>query len=257
MRRTFLFLAVLFSALSLTAQISTPNTSCKNQDNLTTPFQPTWSHIVASGQNFLLVSCQADSGTLANRSVSTMTYNGTTMTKIASSVIDATPNRSEVWYLNSPTVGTANIVATFGGGAGGITCEAWSMPGVDVSTGTSAIDSVTTTNVATTPVNATTTTVANNAWLFSGILVNSSALGGTGHIDPNSTPNQTRSCDIVDTTDGITAAGGYRGPITPAGSATESWTAAGSTANTVMSLVSIKPAAAGAAANPKKPLIIQ
>jgi hypothetical protein len=238
------------------AQIGTPNTSCNNQDNLTTPFQSSWSHIVASGQNLLLVSCQADSATLANRSVSGLTYNGSSFTQIAGATKDNSPNRSEAWYLNNPTVGTNNIIVTYGGAAGGITCQAWSMSGVDVSTGTSAIDNSTSVQTNTATTSATMTTVNNGAWLFSGILVNSSAIGGTGHIEANSTPTQTRSCDKVDTIDGITAAGGYRGPIASAGSVTESWLATSSTANTVMSLISIKPSVSTPTSNPKKPIII-
>jgi hypothetical protein len=73
----------------------------------------TWSHTTGVGLNrILLVSVSTHSG----RTVSSITYGGTALTKIGSSISSSGPHPStEMWYLKSPIVGAANIVVTLSG----------------------------------------------------------------------------------------------------------------------------------------------
>lgn len=67
----------------------------------------TFSHTVSSGNNRLLLV-----GVSAEVSVSTITFNGTSLTKLDDNDFG---NYNSVWYLIAPTVTTANVVVTFAG----------------------------------------------------------------------------------------------------------------------------------------------
>jgi hypothetical protein len=191
-------------------------------------------NVVSASNGIVLVNIVSDSATLANRTVTTVSYNGTTLTNLASATIDATPNRSEVWYLLNTTVtGSHTVSVTMGGPAGGVGVGAISFTGVDQ---VSPIDASSTASGLGNPTGSI-TTVADNAFLVEGCLINTSSATSLG---PNS--GQTQKWNILDTSDGIQLAGGYKGPISPAAPVSESWAAPASSANYVYSLVSLKPA---------------
>ncbi len=110
------------NVLAITANGTASSTQTTNATSLT------WSHTVASGTDRLLVVELAIDGLGAG--VSSVTYGGVAMTQIGR----GTGNHAvEIWGLVNPTVGTANIVVSFGGttaAAGGAT----SFNGVNQST---------------------------------------------------------------------------------------------------------------------------
>jgi Immunoglobulin domain len=73
----------------------------------------TWLHTVGTGANGLLV---VSVSTHSGRAVSSVTYGGMALTKMGS-VINAagTHVSAEMWFLNSPPPGAANIVVTLSG----------------------------------------------------------------------------------------------------------------------------------------------
>jgi hypothetical protein len=197
--------------------------------------------VVSATNGIVVVNVVLDDPTLADRTVSSVTYNGTNLTNIAGATIDSTPNRSEMWYLLNTTVtGSHNVIVTMGGTCNGIGCGAMSFTGVDQ---VSPIDASTSATGTGSPSKAI-VTVADNAFIAEGCLINT----GSASLAVNS--SQTQKWNVLDSVDGIQFAGGYRGPMTPAGSYTESWNAGVSSANYVYSLISLKPSGA-AAATPK------
>jgi hypothetical protein len=195
--------------------------------------------VVSATNGIIVVNVVVDDPTLGDRTVSSVTWNGTNLTNIAGATVDSSPNRSEMWYLLNTTVtGSQNVVVTMGGTCGGIGCGAMSFTGVDQA---SPIDASTAQSGTGSPSKAI-TTVADNAFIAEGCLINTSAAS----LAVNS--SQTQKWNVTDLTDGIQFAGGYRGPMSPATSYTESWNAGASSANYVYSLISLKPASAAAAA---------
>ena len=86
---------------------SVVGTSCVTANGVSTK---TWSHTVPSGNNRILIvglSLRDKS-----RTVTSITYGGTALTKIGSSNVRM---GVELWRLVAPTVGTANIVANWSG----------------------------------------------------------------------------------------------------------------------------------------------
>jgi hypothetical protein len=189
--------------------------------------------IVSANKGIIVANITADSGTLANRTVSTVKLDGTTaFTNVAACTVDSSPNRSEMWrLLNTTTTGTHTVDITMGGTPGGIVGGAVSLTGVDQTT---PVDACTSQSGTGSPSKAI-TTVADNAWIVEGTLINTSSAS----LAVNS--GQTQRWNKLDSTDGIQAAGSTKGPITPAGSTTESWNAGVSTSNYVYSLMSLTP----------------
>jgi hypothetical protein len=92
--------------------------------------------IVSANKGIIVANITADSGTLANRTVSTVKLDGTTaFTNVAACTVDSSPNRSEMWrLLNTTTTGTHTVDITMGGTPGGIVGGAVSLTGVDQTT---------------------------------------------------------------------------------------------------------------------------
>jgi hypothetical protein len=193
-------------------------------------------NVVSAANGIIVVNVVVDDPTLGDRTVSSVTWNSRSLTNIAGATVDSSPNRSEIWYLlNTTDTGSHNVVVTMGGTCGGIGAGAMSFTGVDQG---SPIDASTAQSGTGSPSKAI-TTVADNAFIAEGCLINTSSAS----LAVNS--GQTQKWNVLDTTDGIQFAGGYKGPITPAGSNTESWNAGVSSANYVYSLISLTPASAG------------
>jgi hypothetical protein len=100
---------------------TTPVTSAVTSWNVTTASgagtnSATWSHTIASGGggNRLLVVCVS---VRALHSVQSITYSGVPLTNLTSVFVGSGGNvpRSEIWYLISPPLGTANIITTLTG----------------------------------------------------------------------------------------------------------------------------------------------
>jgi hypothetical protein len=73
-------------------------------------------NVVSATNGIIVVNVVSDSATLANRTVSSVTWNAVNLTNIAGATVDSSPNRSEIWYLlNTATTGSHNVVVTMGG----------------------------------------------------------------------------------------------------------------------------------------------
>lgn len=105
-------------------------TSCVTASATTTQ---TWAHTVPSGNNRVLVV--GISLRTLTRTVTSLTYGGTALTKIGSSNIRM---GVELWRLVGPAVGTANIVATWSGSSD-LVGWSGSFTNVDQTTPTGAI----------------------------------------------------------------------------------------------------------------------
>jgi len=126
---------VLFSGSSASAAITANGTISSAQTLNATSL--TWSHTVAAGTNRVLFVELAIDGLGAN--VTGVTYGGVALTQVGR----GTGNHAiEIWRLINPTVGTANVVASFSGStpaAGGAT----TFNGVHQTTPTGAFVSAT------------------------------------------------------------------------------------------------------------------
>jgi hypothetical protein len=234
--KRLIFFAVLLTAQCFGAIAFDATGSCNTDASATCSISIT---IVSANKGIIVANITSDSGTLANRTVSTVKLDGTTaFTNVAACTVDSSPNRSEMWrLLNTTVTGTHTVDITMGGTPGGIVGGAVSLTGVDQA---SPVDACTSQSGTGSPSKAI-VTVADNAWIIEGTLINTSAAS----LAVNS--GQTQRWNKLDTTDGIQAAGSTKGPITPAGSTTESWNAGASSANYVYSLMSVKPDTGAAA----------
>jgi hypothetical protein len=90
----------------------------------------TFSHTVGSGSNTILIVEIADRNASA---VSSVTYGGVALTQLASEQGVASTTQVDIWYLKSPTAGTANVVVTLGA-SHEFVAGATSFFGVDLTT---------------------------------------------------------------------------------------------------------------------------
>lgn len=104
----------------------------------------TWSHTVGSGSDRLLLVGISMSQNSGATTVSTVTFNGQSLTRVASAT-DAGNIRAELWRLVAPPITTANVVVSLSANERPI-CGATSWTGVDQTTplGTAATASGTT-----------------------------------------------------------------------------------------------------------------
>lgn len=219
-------MAIAFDNVSQTASTGLDNVS-----------SATISHTLTSNSNgILLVGAMADSSTLANRTVSSITYNGINCTNIAGATADTgVTNRGEVWYILTPGIATGahNIVVTWGGTCGGVIVFGLSLTGCDQTTIPDASANQTGTGST---ITKSITTVADNAWILEWFLTNTSA----DNLAVNS-GQTTRGTRVDDSTDSIMGHCSTKGPISPAAATSESWTRTSTTVQCVYSLVSVKP----------------
>ena len=169
-----------------------------------------------TGSNLILaVGVAITDATLADRTVSGITYNAVALTKIRSDDDTTAPaGRSEMWYLVNPATGANNVVVTMGGtntvlAAGAISLTGAAQTGQpDANNGAVGANNTPTVNV---------TTVADNSWVVDVIRVVTPTVSTAG-------AGQTERWEQNASDDDNHAAGSTEGPKTPAGSVTMSWT---------------------------------
>lgn len=115
----------------------------------------TWAHTCGASANKLVVTVGAGSSALADRTVSTVTYNGVALTPIGFSD-SGSFERSEIWRLNNPPTGSAfNIVVTMTGvGANQLAAGAKSYIDAAAAEGAPSSNNGTTANPAVTVVDS-------------------------------------------------------------------------------------------------------
>ena len=122
----------------------------------------TWSHTIGAGANRYLYVAITTNAAITS-SVTGVTYDGTAMTKL-SDVLDSTSagkNRDlSVWGLVAPTVGTANVVATFAASYSAVSAVSVGLINVNQSTPTGTIE---TANGGSPGAQSLSTTTAGNA----------------------------------------------------------------------------------------------
>jgi hypothetical protein len=180
--------------------------------------------------SILVVGCSNYDGTLNNRTISGITFNGDALTKLRADEIEgAGGQRTELWYLVNPDSGTHALIITCADGSGAyVDTGAISFSGVDQSTPFEDNQTNTDTGVASITLNQTVTT--SNAWIIDVCECASGPQSPGG--------SQTRRWDQS----GSTSSGSTYGPLTPAGGFATSYSVAG-TDNFVISGGVLKPAA--------------
>jgi hypothetical protein len=198
---------------------------------------------VGSGlaNSVLAVANQARGASVDSDLTITSVKDGSTNFTNATSTLGAdTPTtgslRTELWYLLNPSIGSRTITITFTGTVNYATAYCVSLSGVNQIT---PVDATAGTGDAasahTSPVTQNITTAADNSWIIDSIY---HKIGTT--LTPGS--GQTRiSTELFPNGGGDTSDASYKGPITPAGSTSTSWTYSGADGYTISS-ASFKPA---------------
>ena len=123
----------LFAARSATAAVTLDNSATAVSPNQVSSL--TWSHTVGAGTNRILVV--GNSFRDGNVSASTVTYGGTALILGTAQNSGGNQNRTEMWYLFAPTVGTANVVISMSASKA-VTAASLSYVGVKQTVGTFA-----------------------------------------------------------------------------------------------------------------------
>lgn len=190
----------------------------------------TVSHVVSGSNTLLLVLVEWYNSTSVT--ISGVTYAGTSMTQLRTDTVTVTGSTTlttAIYYLVAPTSGTNNIVASFSSLVSA-QLAGLSLTGVDQS---SPIDAHNGTTGSTSSLSISVTSVADNAW--------GASIGGD---QPGRTLTTGSSqTEIFNGSSGNSvAAAGYKGPFSPAGSQTFSYSANASGVWAI-SAVTIAPAA--------------
>jgi len=171
-----------------------------------------WSHTCTGTNLVLIVGVGMEDLTDADRVISSITYNGVSLTKIRSD--DDTTNNitTDLWYLINPTTGANTILVTMNAGTISTTLGgAVSFSGADQ---TSPIEANTGTTGTADPATLSVTTITDNAWVLATIFsstLNTMTVTGV----------QTSRWNVD--TGLFLAGGGTFGPQSPAGSVSMSW----------------------------------
>lgn len=195
-----------------------------------------WNHTVGTGANaILVVGVGARDATLGDRTVSDITYNSVSLTKLVPATVDAPGSvmQSTLWYLVNPSTGVNSIAVTMGGtidvaafgGAGSFFGVNQTTP-VNTSTSSSGIDIDATVNI---------TPTVNNSWTVDYIYDRDDTGMTVGS-------NQTQMFNTNFTAGGVTDNAGMsrRGPINPAALVTDHWTTSNSE-DYVISVLALNP----------------
>lgn len=181
-----------------------------------------WSHTTTGVNRGLVVNVSL----FLTGSVTSITYNSVNLQFIRQDTIGV--YRNEIWVLYNPTVGTNTIAVTLNTSLTSI-AGADSYTGVDtdmveVNTGTTG------SGISTPSLNVT--TASDQAWVIDGLTTSNAAMSVAGGQTQRN--NQTGALG--------TGAIGDKGPITPTGSTTMSWSAVGVTDSWALGAIALNPA---------------
>jgi hypothetical protein len=198
-----------------------------------------WSHTCTGSDLVLIVGVGVSDLTGTDRVISSVTYNGTSMTQIENSDGGADNNASWLFYLFNPSTGANTVQVNFNAGTltntvGG----AVSLTGVD-NTGIDAHTNQHTTNADS--ITTSVTTVADNSWVIDSIAMSS---GNVATLTIGGSANQQVNVGTNSFDFGMSTIG----PKTPAGSQSMVWNdggALGSSFDWCHCLVSVRPTGGG------------
>ena len=194
-----------------------------------------WNYAVAGTNRLLVVGVSLKKNSLT-QTVSSVTYNGVAMTRIVAqdNAVTTPLVRVELWYLAAPATGTNPLIVTLSTPNTGYVVGAVSLTGVDQS---SPIEASTSARGLIGAPSVNIATIANNAWVLDALVVNSSPTSLSANAGQTLSWNtSTGGANLV------RGAGSRRGPVSPAGSVTMSWTMSPLSLPWVIGAVSVKPA---------------
>jgi len=177
----------------------------------------TFSHTVGIGDNRVLIVAVGTENLYSDQTIPSVTYNGTPLTKIAD-VINSYDqhNRSYLWYLLNPDVGTGDIAITVDGGyIDSIAGAAISLTGVAQQPPESSATAIGDNNAPT----VTLTTQTDGAWVIDTVVNAHSRMAITPDVD------QTELYNITHT--GELRMGGSYKEVASAGTESMGWTIQG------------------------------
>lgn len=186
-------------------------------DATSTSTTNSWAHTVAPGgvDRLLVVGVSMNIRNNPFIQVTGVTYGGQNLVRELSERrgIDV---RTEIWYLVDPPTGAANIVLTLSAAPNRLAAGAVSFTGVDQTTPIEA--SATAQGGNSTP-SVAVTTLTNGAWLVDSLAVRRNVVAA-----PSAAQTALWNFASGNGGNGVQGAGSFRGPLTPAGPYTMSWT---------------------------------
>lgn len=139
--------------------------------------------ITLGGTADLLVVCATGWTCSGNYTVSTVTFNGVSLTKAVglNSYNGGCSNPAEIWYLSSPSTGTHDLVITYTGNMGAIYGSWTSLIGSKLSGQPDSTDNNGgSTTICSDPHTVSTTVVSDNSWVFDVINASGGTIGAAG-----------------------------------------------------------------------------
>lgn len=192
-----------------------------------------WSHTCTGNNRYLLVGISMLS--LA-QTVSGITYNSVALTFLGAKSSITGAARVELWGLVAPSTGSNTIAVTLTGSIASAG-NASSYADVNQSLSTEAFNSNQATNIGAADATVTVTTVADNDWCVDILATDDTAVTvGAG---------QTQTGNVSGA--GGSSAMSYKGPKTPAGTVTMSWTNVGALATWATGSIALRPTTASGA----------
>jgi hypothetical protein len=212
----FLALACLFSFEAVEAQVQFDVASSATSSTSGTTL--TWSHTVANQSNRMLIVGVQSEGT-SGIQASSVTYGGVALTKVnQAEAMGGSPvyyQDVSQWYLTAPTVGTANVVVTWGSSVTTRTAGAIGLYGVaqqapEANASSFSNSGATTTNI---------TTLTSGAWVVD--------IFGSGQDQGNLAPGSGQTQRFVKASGSTTSSGGSTKSVPTAGATSMTWTQTG------------------------------
>jgi hypothetical protein len=179
----------------------------------------TWNHTVAAG-GVLFVVVATRNATDASRVVAGVTYNSVALTKAVSIQSDANDIGSEIWYLKTPTTGSAKaVVVTLTGATGNLwSASATSLTGCDTTT---LVGATQTAVASSTEVSLSLTPNRSNSWIIDSLYSKS---------DGAVTATQTQRSNQVCNASGDHTGSETAGPVSTATTMRWTWSSSGQAA---------------------------
>lgn len=189
----------------------------------------TWTHTTSGADRILLVyvgwSRAGDATT-----VSSVSYNGVALTRIAGSSVTFSGRQGEYWYLLAPATGANTVSVTMSTALDFQNSGAISLTGANAGIGASSSNGANGSSIS----DSLSTTVANS-WVVDGALVRGS--GAVGAMTAGGSQTKRFANDNVSA---ILQGDGSTQPTTSTGSYTMSWTWDGSARDYAHSLIEVK-----------------
>lgn len=212
------------------------NTTGISQENVTSQ---TWAHTVASGSNELVVICgiNDDTDAVPSIGIDSITYNAVALTNRVelASAGGGTDPEIHMWTLDTPTLGTNNIIVTYAAGntMKVASCHAIDFRGVDQAS-SQDVAAVSSADTSGGTVTQAITTTTDGAYIVSAVVCK---LPGTAVVDASQT--EIYETEVDGATNDIEVSSSYELKVT-AGADTQSYTGFGAD-DSVIGVIALRP----------------